>query len=243
MKNEIKTVVVTGGARGLGLSIAKSLSSEYKIVVVSRNPTTELDALLSSKIGEIYFEKQDLANTNNIKNLAKKIYEEHGRIYGLVNNAAIGKDGILATMHDKDIAEIVRVNIEAPILLAKYFLRPMLLQANGRIINISSIIAKTGYSGLAAYGASKAALEGFTKSLSREVGKMGITVNCIAPGFMETEMTKGLDDNKLEIIKRRSAMKLLVTPDDVAKCVHFLMSDNASKVTGSVFTIDAGSSA
>lgn len=146
-------------------------------------------------------------------------------------------------MHEKDIDEIIKVNIHAPILLTKYLCRSMLLNQDGRIINVSSIIGSTGFNGLSIYGASKSSLSGFTKSLSRELGKAGITVNSLAPGYMNTDMTKNLDGNKLESIIRRSPLKKLANVDDVASAALFLLSDEASSITGTTITIDAGSTA
>ncbi|MDN3683969.1 SDR family NAD(P)-dependent oxidoreductase [Vibrio sinaloensis] len=130
--------------------------------------------------------------------MIKVITKEHGRIYGLVNNAALGHDGVLATMHESDISSLIRVNIEAPILMTKYVSRSMLLNGTGRIVNVGSIIGSTGFNGLSVYGATKSALGGFTKSLARELGKSQITVNTLAPGYMETNMTEGLVGDKLE---------------------------------------------
>ena len=161
-----------------------------------------------------------------------------------MNNAAIGRDGVLATLHERDIAELIKINVEAPILLTKYILRSMLINRGGRIINVSSIIAATGFNGLSVYGATKAALAGFTKSLAREVGKAGITVNTLAPGFMETSMTSALKGgDKLESIKRRSPLGYLAKVEDAAYAVSYLLSEKSSSVTGTTITVDAGSSA
>lgn len=128
-------------------------------------------------------------------------------------------------------------------MLTKYLLRPMLINGEGRVINISSIMADTGFSGLAVYGATKAALNGFTKSLAREVGKAGITVNTVAPGYMDTDMTSTLQGDKLASIKRRSPLGRLAGVDDVANGVAWLMGEQAASVTGITLTIDAGSTA
>lgn len=240
----MKVVVVTGGSRGLGLAIINRLLEEdYLLVAISRSCSDALQDLIHQHPKRITFEPYDFDNTAGIHDLAVRLGKEHGRIYGLVNNAAVGHDGILATMHEKDISELLRVNIEAPLLLTKYLIRPMLLNGKGRIINVSSIMASTGFSGLAVYGATKAALSGFTRSLSREVGRAGITVNTVAPGYMQTEMTDSLQGEKLESIKRRSPMGSLTGVDDVASGVAYLLGDSASMITGSTLTIDAGSTA
>lgn len=240
----MSVVLVTGGTRGLGLAIVQRLSAEgYSIVATGREISSELSALIDSRDDQVHFEGYDFNDTANIKHFARHISTTYGRPYGLVNNAAIGHDGILATMHESQISELIKINIEAPALLTKYLLRPMLINASGRVVNISSIIASTGFSGLAVYGATKAAIEGFTKSLAREVGPAGITVNAICPGYMQTEMTDGLNDKALETIKRRSPLGKLVDVGDVAEGVAYLMSPAASMVTGTTLTIDAGSTA
>jgi 3-oxoacyl-[acyl-carrier protein] reductase len=168
---------------------------------------------------------------------------EQFHIFGLVNNAGIGSSGILSMMPDAQIAQVMRMNVTAPITLTKYLVRSMLVAREGRVVNISSIVAGTGYSGLSAYSASKAAIEGFTRSLAREVGTVGITVNAVAPGFVDTEMTHGLTDRQRQHIARRSALNRFPTTNDVGNAVVFLMSDLAANITGTVMTIDAGNSA
>lgn len=240
----MKTIVITGATRGLGLATAKQAISEgYKVIAVGRTLSAQLNETIQEHPENIFFEQFDFNEVENIHTFAKHIAKTHGRIWGLVNNAALGTDGVLATLHEKDISQLVRVNVEAPILLTKYFLRPMLMNRAGRIINISSIIATTGFSGLSVYAATKAALSGFTRSLSREVGKAGITVNTVAPGYMETDMTSALQGDKLESIKRRSPLGHLAKAEDVAHAVTYLLSEKAANVTGSTITVDAGSTA
>lgn len=240
----MKVVVVTGATRGLGLAIARQcIIDGYKVVAVGRSMTVELESLLQQNTRQIVFERYDFADTAGIHSFVVGLVKRHGRPWGLVNNAAIGTDGVLATLHEKDISELIRINIEAPVLLTKYLLRSMLLNRSGRIINVSSIIASTGFSGLSVYGATKAALAGFTKSLAREVGKANITVNTLSPGFMETNMTSKLKDEKLKSIRRRSAIGQLVSVEDAAHAVSYLLSDNALHVTGTTITVDAGSTA
>jgi len=237
----MKVVVVTGATRGLGLAIAcQCLADGYKVVAVGRTKTVQLDALLEQYGERIAFERYDFSDTAGIHSFAVEIVKRHGRPWGLVNNAAVGTDGVLATLHEKDIAELITINIEAPVLLTKYLLRPMLLNRCGRIVNISSIIASTGFNGLSVYGATKAALAGFTKSLARELGKATITVNTVAPGFMETDMTAKLQDEKLASIRRRSPSGQLASVEDAAHAVSYLLSDKAERVTGATITVDAG---
>jgi len=237
-----KIVVVTGARRGLGLAISKQLAAEgYKVLAVARSDSPELIALCNTQ--DAHFECFDLANTDKIHAWVNDLTSRHGRIYGLVNNAAVGADGVLATMHERDIAQSLLVNLESPIVLTKYISRSMLLGGIGRIINISSIIGSTGFSGLSVYAATKAGLIGFTKSLSRELGKVGITVNCVAPGYMDTDMTKGIGADKLLSIKRRSPSGKLASVESVAASVSFLLGESGAMINGTTLTVDAGSTA
>jgi len=160
-----------------------------------------------------------------------------------VNNAGLGTDGLLTNLHVTQIEALVRLNTVAPIVLTKHILRSMMLKREGRIVNVSSIIAQTGYSGLSVYGATKASMIGFTKSLAREVGPLGVTVNAVAPGFLDTEMTSGLDEQARGQVIRRSAMRRLAEVDDVASAVAYLLGEGGRNITGAVLTIDAGASA
>jgi 3-oxoacyl-[acyl-carrier protein] reductase len=137
----------------------------------------------------------------------------------------------------------VRLNTLSPMVLSKYVVRSMMADGGGRIVNIASIVAGTGYSGLSVYSATKASLIGFTRSLAREVGRMGVNVNAVAPGFVDTEMTHALTEEHREQIVRRSALRRLVDIDDVANAVEFLLSDRSKNITGTVLTVDAGNTA
>ena len=237
-------IVVTGASKGLGLAICKRLLEQgYKVVGIARSKTDEFKALENNNKEKLVYVQYDFNNTKDIHELVKSITKEHGSIYGLINNAALGHDGVLGTMHESQISELIRVNIEAPIFLTKYVSRSMLMKLRGRIINISSIIASTGFNGLSVYGATKASLNGFTRSLARELGKAKITVNSIAPGYMETAMTSGLQGEKLQSIKRRSPLGHLATVEDVAGTVIYLLSDDATNITGTTITVDAGATA
>jgi len=193
--------------------------------------------------GSLHFIPFDLAEIEDIPTLVKTLREEFGPVYGLVNNAAVGFDGALALMPNSQIEQLVRVNTLSPIVLTKYAVRAMMADGGGRIVNIASIIGFTGYSGLSVYGATKASMIGFTRSLAREVGRMGVNVNAVAPGFMDTEMTQGLEDTQRQQIARRSALHRLPDVDDVANAVEFLLGDKANSITGTVLTVDAGSTA
>jgi 3-oxoacyl-[acyl-carrier protein] reductase len=240
-----RTVIVTGGTRGLGLAVTARLAADsYNVVATGRKLSPQLQATIAAHPeGQVRFMPVDFENTSGIRDTVKRILSETKQVFGLVNNAAIGDDGVLATMHDSQIERMLQINCLAPILFTKYVCRSMLLKGDGRIVNISSIIASTGFSGLSVYAASKAAMVGFSKSLARELGKANITVNVIAPGYMSTDMTQGLQGEKLKRIERRSPLSRLAETADVAEAVGFLMGPGGRSITGTTITVDAGSTA
>jgi 3-oxoacyl-[acyl-carrier protein] reductase len=243
----MRNVLVTGGSRGIGLAIARRLARVgYDVIAVARRDSEELRSAIdecAAGSGSISFRACDLSDTDAIAAFVKSLRDEFGPLYGLVNNAGLGTEGLLATMHNSDIAALVRLNVLSPMILTKYVVRHMMAAGEGRIVNISSIIASTGYNGLSVYGATKAAATGFTRSLAREVGKVGITVNAIAPGFIATELTQSMDDEQHKRIAARSALRRLPETDDVAAMVEYLLGEGGRNVTGSVLTIDAGNTA
>ncbi len=243
----MQNVIVTGGSRGLGLAMARTLAAaDYRIIALARGSTEELMAAsreAADSGGAIEFRACDLSDLGRIAPMVKALRADFGPIYGLVNNAGLGTSGILSNMRDQDIQRLIQLNTVSPILLSKYVVRSMMAQREGRIINIASIVASTGYSGLSVYSATKASLIGFTRSLAREVGQLGITVNAIAPGFIATEMTHELDESQRLTIARRSALKRMADPVDVARSVEFLLGDAGRNVTGTTLTVDAGNTA
>jgi 3-oxoacyl-[acyl-carrier protein] reductase len=244
----MRNVVVTGGSRGLGLGIARKLAAEgYHVIAVARNETQTLTAAIreadTGNPGSFHFVPFDLAKTDEISAFVKKLRKDFGPIYGLVNNAGMSFDGTLALMPNSQIEQLVRLNAISPMVLTKYVVRFMMADGGGRIVNMASIIGFTGYSGLSVYAATKSALMGFTRSLAREVGRMGVNVNAVAPGFVDTEMTQGLKDEQKQQIIRRSALQRLTEIDEVADAVAFLLSAKSKSITGTVLTVDAGSTA
>ena len=237
-------VLVTGGTRGLGLAVVRQLLQVgYRVVATGRTLSPGLEEVIAGSAGRVAFAPLDLGDTASLHGAVTRIGQAHGPLYALVNNAALAHEGVLATQHDSQIEELIMVNVTGTLILTKYALRPMLVQKRGRIVNIASIIGSTGFSGLSVYAASKAALLGFTRSLAREVGRAGITVNAVSPGYLQTDMTAGLSDEKLAIIQRRSPLHTLATPADVAGGVAYLLSAAADRVTGTELVIDAGSTA
>lgn len=244
----MRNVIVTGGSRGLGLGIVRRLAtSGYHAIAIARKEGDEFAAAKqeaeASGSGSLDFIPFDLTKIDNIPELVTMLRERFGAIYGLVNNAGMSTEGVLALTSIATIEQVLRLNTLSPIVLTKYVVRSMMADGGGRIINISSIIASTGYSGLSVYAATKASLVGFTRSLAREVGRTGINVNAVAPGFVNTEMTQGLTAEQRGQIERRSALRRLVDASDVADAVHFLLSEQSKNITGTVLTVDAGNTA
>jgi 3-oxoacyl-[acyl-carrier protein] reductase len=243
----MRNVIVTGGSRGLGLCIAQTLAATgYRVIAVARTASSELSASCEaarSGAGAIEFRPCDLSELDGIAAFVRGLKSEFGAPYGLVNNAGLGTSGLLSNMRDAEVQRLIQLNTVSPILMSKYVVRAMMVEREGRIINMASIVAATGYSGLSVYSATKASLIGFTRSLAREVGQLGITVNAVSPGFVATEMTHDLTDSQRAQIARRSALHRMPEPIDVARSVEFLLGDGGRNITGTVTTIDAGNTA
>jgi 3-oxoacyl-[acyl-carrier protein] reductase len=244
----MQNVVVTGGSRGIGLAIVRKLAaSGYGVIAVARKNTSQLEAAIAETThrGEsaIRFAPFDLGDIEKIQSFVAGLRTTYGPIYGLVNNAALGTEGQLSLMANIKIAELVHINTVAPIVLTKYVVRGMMADGGGRIVNVASIVAFTGYSGLSVYSATKSSMLGFTRSLAREVGRMGVNVNAVAPGFLDTEMTEGMTTEQRAKVARRSALHRLPVVEDVANTVAFLLGEGGRSITGTVLTVDAGSTA
>lgn len=243
----MRNVVVTGGSRGLGLGIALRIAaSGYRAIAVARRSSPELnDAMAGAAArGEaLEFHPCDLAELDGLHALASALRDRFGPLHGLVNNAGLGTGGMLSTMPDAEIGRLVQLNLMSPMVLTKYVSRSMMTQREGRIVNIASIVALTGYRGLSVYSATKAALLGFTRSLARELGPLGITVNAVAPGFVDTDMTQELDGAARQKIARRSALGRMPQVADIAHAVGYLLDEAARNVTGTVMVVDAGNTA
>lgn len=238
-----RLVVVTGASRGIGLAIATTLAADgFSVLAVARRCGPALEAAMD-RHATLRFQPFDLAEVDGLHGLARDIRVGHGPVYGLVNNAAIGTPGLLATMPTAEIARMVNLNTLSPMVLTKHLVRGMMSARVGRVVNVSSIIASTGYNALSVYGATKAGMVGFTRSLAREVGRLGVTVNAVAPGFIDTEMTGSLGAEEQGRIAGRAALRRLAEPQDVADAVAYLMSERGRNITGTVLTVDAGSTA
>ena len=238
-----RSVIVTGGSRGLGAALVEAfLDAGDRVATCSRSRTPAVDAWLDdpSVRDRLLFEEVDLVDRAASDRFVRSVADRFGTIDVLVNNAGVARDGVLGLMQDDDVDTVVDLNLKATIRVTRAAVRRMLPRGSGRVINISSIVGTSGYRGLAVYGATKAALDGFTRALARELGPRGITVNSVAPGYLRTEMSHGLDEEQLTQISRRTPLGRLGESTDVAAAVLFLASDPAEFVTGQVLIVDGG---
>lgn len=236
-----RTILVTGGSRGLGAGLVRAfLDLGDNVATCSRSSTPATDAW-SAELGErFYHEPVDLADHGACSAFVGRVIERFGGIDVLVNNAGVARPGVLALLQDDDVNEVIDLNLKATIQITRLVSRRMLLQGSGRIINISSIVGLSGYRGLSVYSATKAGLDGLTRALARELGSRGITVNSVAPGYLRTEMSHGIDESQLVQISRRTPAGRLGEPEDVAAAVRFLASPEAGFITGQVLVVDGG---
>ena len=244
----MRNVIVSGGSRGLGLGIAGALADAgYRVIAVARREGEDLPQvrarIAAEGKGALHFRAFDLCDIDGIAAFARGLRSEFGSFHGLVNNAGTGDAGMLSNMPNATIERLLRLNVLSPMVLTKYVARSMMTERSGRIVNIASIAASAGYSGLSVYSGTKAALVGFTRSLARELGPLGVTVNAVAPGFVATEMTHDLNAADRARIARRSALGRMPEIGDVAAAVAFLFGDRARNITGTVITVDAGNTA
>ncbi|MFH5973841.1 3-oxoacyl-[acyl-carrier-protein] reductase [Clostridium perfringens] len=239
-----KVAIVTGGTRGIGRAIALKLADNGANIVInyrnSDKEAEELKAILEEKGVKVLTVKCDISNFEDSKNLMDKCKEVFGKIDILVNNAGITKDTLIMRMKEEDFDNVIDVNLKGTFNCAKHASAIMLKQRFGKIINMTSVVGIVGNAGQVNYAASKAGVIGLTKSLSKELGSRGITVNAVAPGFINTDMTASLSEKVKEEASKNIPLKRLGDPEDVANLVGFLASDASNYITGQVINVDGG---
>jgi 3-oxoacyl-[acyl-carrier protein] reductase len=238
-----KVAIVTGGGQGIGRAIALDLAEAGADVVVAdiNLETAEAAAAEAAAAGSTPLAFQlDVADAENVEALVVKVSEKYGRIDYLINNAGITKDGLLMRMSDDAWRAVIDINLTGTYLCSKAVIRVMMKQREGRIVNISSVVGAMGNVGQTNYAASKAGVIGFTRSLAREVAARGITVNAVAPGFIQTAMTDALPDKARDELVNLIPSGRLGTPEDVAYAVRFLVAEEASYITGQVLHVNGG---
>ena len=236
-----RVVIVTGGSRGLGAGIVRSyLDSGDRVATCSRSATAETDVWAQAYHDRLLFRPADLSRSHDAKAFVAAVIEQWGRVDVLINNAGVARDGILGLTSDEDIDTVVDLNLKGTLYMTRLVSRRMLAHGAGNIVNISSIVGRSGYRGLAVYSATKAALDGLTRAMARELGSRGIIVNGIAPGYLRTEMSHGLDEAQLNQIVRRTPAGRLGDPEDIARACQFLTDPANTYLTGQILVIDGG---
>ena len=240
---ENKIVLVTGAGRGIGASIAKRFASEGAEVIVNYSGNDEAAQKTVDEItatgGQAQKYKCSVNDSESVKVMIDEI-KKFGRIDILVNNAGITKDGLMLRMTDEDFDRVIDVNLKGTFNCTKYVSKYMLKQKSGKIINISSVVGLSGNAGQVNYSASKAGIIGITKSAAKELSSRGITVNAVAPGYVDTDMTKVLSDNIRNEILKNIPLQRMGNVEDISNCVAFLASEDASYITGQVISVDGG---
>lgn len=237
-----KNILVTGGSRGIGAAIVKHLADLGARIAFTYSSNKNLaEVVLSSLPGEGHFiQSMDLSKPESIEESMKVILKTFGTIDGLVNNAGVTKDQILLLMKLEDFESVINTNLRGTFLVTKSVLRPMLKAQKGSVVTITSVIGQTGNGGQANYAASKAGLEAFSKSVAQEVASRQIRLNCIAPGFIATEMTDSLNEKQKIDIQEKIPLNQIGTAIDVAHAVAYLLSDEAKYITGHTLNVNGG---
>ncbi len=250
MNEKSKRAIVTGGTRGIGRAIVKELAAKsccgvlFSDVAFIYNSCDECAEELQREIGsldtKIYGFKADASSLEDAQRTVDEAVQKLGGVDILVNNAGITRDNLLLRMPEKDFDDVIAANLKSVFNYTKAILKPMIQQRYGRIVNIASVVGLIGNPGQANYVASKAGVIGFTKAMARELASRNITVNAVAPGFIETSMTQKLDEKQREALLKNVPLGRLGTPEDVAKVVGFLCSPEADYITGQVIAVDGG---
>ena len=242
---ERKVALITGGSRGIGKAIAKKFAKEgYDIVINYVSESAELgkvkEEIIENRNVDILFVKADVTNYNGCEEMIKEVINKFGRIDVLVNNAGITKDGLLMRMKEEDFDKVIEVNLKGTFNVTKNVIPYMMKQRSGKIVNISSVVGIGGNAGQANYAASKAGIIGFTKSVAKELASRNILANCVAPGFIKTDMTDVLSDAVKENINKQIPLNKMGEAEEVANAVYFLASEENTYITGQVLNVDGG---
>ena len=241
--SEKRLAVVTGAARGIGRAIVLELLKQNRIVAgldIIADQLEELEKVVKEAGFSVITKCVDITDTLKFTEILEALAAEHGGIGILVNNAGITRDNLLLRMSDEDFDKVIEVNLRAAFIAARVAARSMIRNKFGRIISLSSVSGVIGNAGQSNYAASKAGLIGMTKTIARELAKKNVTANCVAPGFIETEMTKKLPEPVIEAAKQMIPLRRVGTVDEVAKAVAFFASDDAGYITGQVLPVDGG---
>ena len=241
---EKKVAIITGGSRGIGKEIAKKFAKEnYNLVinyVSEKTNTEELKKEFEAFGAEVLFIKTNVTSYEECEKMAKDAINQFGKIDVLVNNAGVTKDSLLLRMKEEDFDTVINVNLKGTFNVTKACIPYMMKKKSGKIVNISSVVGISGNSGQANYAASKAGIIGFTKSVAKELASRNILANCVAPGYIATDMTNGLSDAVKESINNQIPLKRVGMPEEVGKAVYFLAGEENSYITGQVLNVDGG---
>lgn len=242
MNLQNKNIFVTGGSRGIGAAIVKELALQgARVAFTYSSQQSAAEEVLKSLKGDGHkIFKLDVSQSTQVEEVGAQVLEAFGAIHGVVNNAGITKDQLILRMKNEDFTDVIKTNLEGVFYVTKFFSKPMLKQREGAFVNVSSVVGSTGNAGQSNYAASKAGLEGFTKSIALEFATRNIRANTIAPGYISSDMTKALTEDQLKYFSDRIPLGRPGEPHEIAKAVVFLLSDAASYITGQTLHINGG---
>ena len=240
---ENKVALITGGTRGIGKAIAKKFAENgYDLIINYVSENTDLEKLKKdiNSNNEILFVRANVGDFNSCEELVKKAIQKFGKIDVLVNNAGITRDNLIMRMKEEDFDKVINTNLKGTFNVTKNVIQYMMKKRSGKIVNISSVVGVSGNAGQCNYAASKAGIIGFTKSIAKELASRNILANCVAPGFIDTDMTEVLSDSVKENINSQIPLKRMGTAEEIAKAVYFLAGEDNTYITGQVLNIDGG---